>query len=162
MAWYVIYTKPKQEVVAWENLERQGFPVYCPKITLKRRSSSGWKDVTEPLFPRYLFVQLTEGEDSFSPIRSTHGVSKMLRFGNRPAQISEQAIDAIKLQEQQLQQIDNESFPWNPGDKVEIMEGPFAGLIGIFQERSDQQRVYLLLDLLGKDNRIKISISDVT
>ena len=65
--WYVIQTKPRQESVAIENLERQGYAAYCPKMAQakRRRQRQRWQKVIEPLFPRYLFVQLAMGIDDF-------------------------------------------------------------------------------------------------
>lgn len=159
--WYVVQTKPRQELVAQENLERQGYTTYYPQITLKRRRRGTWHTVTEPLFPRYLFVQLTEGEDNFAPINSTLGVSNLLRFGDKPAQISSQAIKAIETTEKNLMPGAGETLPWKPGDKVQILDGPFSGLSGIFQKQSDQQRVFVLLELLGKENSVKLDANSL-
>ncbi len=159
MAWYVIHSKPKQETVARDNLLRQGYVAYCPQITLKRRLRGAWRALTEPLFPRYLFVQLVEGEDSFAPIRSTVGVGNLLRFGNKPAIISSHSIAEMQARENQEQPLSGDIVPWKKGDKVHIIDGALAGLNAVFQTPCDQQRVYVLLELLGKQNRIKIKSS---
>lgn len=159
--WYVVQSKPRQEALAQENLERQGYPVYCPAVTQARRRRGGWQEVSEPLFPRYLFVRLTEGEDNFSPIRSTLGVSNMLRFGDKSACISDQAVEAIRQQEQQLKQGDEGKMPCKEGDRVQLLEGPFAGLSGIFQKKSNEERVIILLELLGKENRLKVDANNI-
>ena len=157
MAWYVIHSKPKQEAVARDNLLRQGYTAYCPQITLKRRRRGAWRALTEPLFPRYLFVQLVEGQDSFAPIRSTLGVSKLLCFGDKPATISSHGIAEMQAQEYQDQPPSDDTVPWKSGDNVQILDGALAGLYAVFHTQCDQQRVFVLLDLLGKQNRIKIN-----
>ena len=43
-----------------------------------------------------------------------------------------------------------------PGDRVLILDGPFAGLTGVFDINKDAGRVALLVDLLGRHNRILI------
>lgn len=159
--WYVVQTKPRQERVAQGNLERQGYPVYCPWITQSRRLRGSWQNVAEPLFPRYLFVQLTEGEDNFAPIRSTFGVSNMVRFGDQNASISNHVIEAIQAQEQRYKQDDPGKMPWKEGDRVQLLEGPFAGLTGVFQKKSNQARVIILLELLGRENRVKVDVNDI-
>ncbi|SCZ67348.1 transcription/translation regulatory transformer protein RfaH [Thiohalomonas denitrificans] len=159
--WYVVQTKARQESTAQENLQRQGYPSYCPRIAQSRRRRGNWRKVIEPLFPRYLFVQLTEGKDDFTPIRSTFGVSTMLRFGGKPASLSQQAIEAIRQQEQQLEENDPNKLPWKKGDRLQVLEGPFAGLSGIFQKQSDQERVIILLELLGKENHLKVAANNL-
>ncbi|MFP4155860.1 MAG: transcription termination/antitermination NusG family protein, partial [Halothiobacillaceae bacterium] len=32
MGWYVVQTKPRQERIAEENLSRQNYAVYCPRL----------------------------------------------------------------------------------------------------------------------------------
>mgnify|MGYP000700591381 CR=1 FL=1 len=155
--WYVIHTKPRQEEHARENLERQGYTTYCPQITISKRRRNAWHQVSEPLFPRYLFIELTEGEDDFGPIRSTLGVSNMLRFGGKPAIIGNDIIESLQQQERDnLETPDTAELPVKPGDRVRVMDGPFAGLEGIFQNSSKDARVIILMELLGRENKVTV------
>ena len=154
--WYVIHTKARQESLALENLERQGYTTYCPQITLSKRRRNAWHQVAEPLFPRYLFIQLTEGEDDFGPIRSTLGVSNMLRFGGKPATIGNDIIESLRQQEYDSAATPDPELPVKPGDRVRGMDGPFAGLEGIFQNSSKDARVVILMELLGRENRVSV------
>ena len=56
--WYLIYTKAKQEVVTLQNLEQQAYQTYLPTHRARRRLRTQYTLVTEPLFPRYLFIAL--------------------------------------------------------------------------------------------------------
>ncbi len=156
--WYVTQTKARQEGRAQENLESQGYTTYCPRITRLCRRRGAWQKVGEPLFPRYLFMRLEEGEDDFTPIRSTKGVLAMLRFGDKPASISQQAIDSIRHQEQQWQ---HGELSLKQGDKIQFIKGPFAGLNGIFNKKCNEKRVFILLELLGKENFISVDINNI-
>jgi transcriptional antiterminator RfaH len=160
--WYVIHTKPRQESQALENLQRQGYTTYCPQITLSKRRRNAWHQVTEPLFPRYLFIELTEGEDDFGPIRSTLGVSNMLRFGGKPAIIANDIIESLRQQERDdAKNSDTAELPVNRGDRVRVMDGPFAGLEGIFQNNSKDARVVILMELLGRENRVSVDRDNI-
>src|SRR4051812_8030711 len=83
MHWYLVHTKPRQERVALENLERQGFQCYLPTLPSERLRQGLLALSLEPLFPRYLFIRLGEGGSarSWMPIRSTRGVSRLVSFG---------------------------------------------------------------------------------
>ncbi|MDZ7804360.1 transcription/translation regulatory transformer protein RfaH [Thiohalophilus sp.] len=159
--WYVVQTKPKKENQAIENLERQGYTAYCPKMAQAKRRRQRWQKIIEPLFPRYLFVQLAMGIDDFGPIRSTLGVLNMVRFGNQPATIPQQVIDTIHRQEQVLLGEPGDQPTWQPGDKVQVVEGAFAGLNGIFEKTCGTERVIVLLDMLGRQNRVTVETHDV-
>ena len=159
--WYITQTKPRQEKLAQENLERQGYKTYCPRIMHSRHRRGVWQIISEPLFPRYLFMQLIEGKDDFAPIRSTKGVSKLLRFGEKPAIISQQAIDMIRYQEQLGTDEESRKLPLKQGDRIQILEGPFSGLKGIFEKKCGEKRVFVLLELLGRENRLTLDINKV-
>ena len=159
--WYVVQTKPRKESVAVDNLERQGYTAYCPKMEQTKHRRQRWEKVIEPLFPRYLFVQLDIGEDDFGPIRSTIGVVSMVRFGGQPAIIPDEVIESIQNQEKSLISR-SESYPsWKPGDKIEIIEGPFVGLNGIFEKENDEDRILILLEMLGRKNRVTVNANNI-
>ena len=73
--WYAVQTKPRQELVAEQNLQRQGFVTYLPRIRLRKRKRNKLVDAVEPLFPRYLFIHVDPDQDSLAPVRSTLGVA---------------------------------------------------------------------------------------
>src|SRR3989338_3344929 len=95
-SWYLIYSKPQQERMAEENLERQGYQVYLPFIELRKRRGTQYKIITEPLFPRYLFIYLSDQTDNWGPIRSTYGVTSLVRFGGIPASVPDVLIDTLQ------------------------------------------------------------------
>ena len=154
--WYVVHTKPHKETLAVKNLERQGFNAYCPETIQSKRRSKCWQKIVEPLFPRYLFVQLSMGVDNFAPIRSTLGVLGLVKFGSQPAVISESAIAVIQTQENELKRNCDKQPNWQTGDLLEILEGPFSGMKGVFFKEEGLERVSLLLDILGKQNCVTV------
>lgn len=159
--WYVVKTKYRKEATAYENLERQGYHAYCPKMSFSKRIKGQWKKVTEPLFPCYLFIRLQVGLDNFSPIRSTLGVLDLVRFGRKPAVISGEIIAEIQEQELQHKNSSNTGPLWNPGDEVEIVSGPFENTKGIFESMCGDERVILLLNLLGRPSKVNLSVNSV-
>jgi transcriptional antiterminator RfaH len=80
MHWYLIHTKPRQELRALENLQRQGYECYLPLLPTEKIQQKLVAIVDEPLFPRYLFIRLDSSQSgkSWTPIRSTLGVSKLV------------------------------------------------------------------------------------
>lgn len=152
--WLVIMTKPRMENEAKEHLIRQMFEVYLPLwVDLKRRPG-GWQRVQSAMFPRYLFVRPSCAEQSISPILSTRGVSQMVRFGMVPARASDGLIEEIRALESFHQSQDNELEPFKKGDQVRVLGGPFKGVDAeVFA--CDQQRVILLLQVLGKTQQLE-------
>jgi transcriptional antiterminator RfaH len=157
MHWYLVFTKPRQEVVAKDNLERQGYRCYLPqwrveKKTRGRQSAS----MLEPLFPRYLFIELDTGltAPSWAPIRFTVGVTSLVRFGTQPAKAPPGLIDT--LHEMEAQHARRAEEPFSRGDPVLIREGPFAGLQAVFQQQDADQRAIVLLEVMSRSVKIKL------
>ena len=157
MHWYLVHTKPKQEKCALENLGRQGYQCYLPTIPAEKLRQKTITIVDEPLFPRYLFIQLGKDDSSKSwgPIRSTKGVSRLVTFGQEPAKVSDELINLLRFQETSAHQDAAKLF--TPGERVLLTEGPFAGIEGIYQIADGERRVMVLIELLSKPVRIPVS-----
>ena len=160
--WYVIQTKPRQESVAEDNLKRQSFEVYFPQITEPRRHRGKWKEVIQPLFPRYLFVRLDLSRDNTAPIRSTHGVTKLVRFGEIPRPVPDTFIREL----QQSQDLETglhqpHTLLFKKGDEVVVISGPMEGLKGLFQATTGHERVTILLEMLGRQNIVVLNQNNV-
>ena len=160
-AWYLIYTKPKQECVALENLERQEYEVYLPMLPVRRRLQGQHQLVLEPMFPRYLFVRLTNGEDNWSPIRSTRGVANLVRFGVDAARVPDELINQLRERDATAKVESDVLRDFEPGKPVRIVAGALAGYEGIFSERSGERRALILLELASQYTRVKVSIDQI-
>lgn len=91
-AWFVVYTKARQEHVALENLARQNFEAYCPSVAITKRRRSQLISLIEPFFPRYIFLRFNLTSDNWAPLRSTRGVSGLVRFGGVPRSVEQKSI----------------------------------------------------------------------
>jgi len=148
--WYALHTKPRQELRALEHLQRQAYDAYCPLLRERRRKHGEYTWLIAPLFPRYLFLRLCLGRDSIASLRSTRGVCALVQFGGHIPPVPASFIDGLRQHEagegEPAQTLEPD---WQPGQQVQIEEGPFAGLQAIFQARQAQDRVLVLLDLLA-------------
>ena len=156
--WFAVCCKPRQELVAQENLLRQGFHVYLPRIQLKKRRRGQWVDVIEVLFPRYIFIRIDPCTMSLAPVRSTRGVVGLVRFGGQPAVVADEVMDALLQRENADSSLHQDSRPlFSAGEQVRLMEGPLAGMEGVFVQEDGEKRVIVLLELLGKANKIRVN-----
>ena len=150
MHWYLIYTKPRQEKWALQNLEQQGYQCYLPLLPEEKLRQGAVALAEEPLFPRYLFIKLAQNfmARSWGPIRSTKGVSRLVRFGAEPAKIDDALIDLLRAQESSVLAEPERLF--KPGERVQLTEGPFGGIEGIYQMADGDRRVMVLIELMSK------------
>lgn len=145
--WYLVYTKPQQEKKACQHLQNQAYSVYLPLIQVEKMRQGARVMVEEPLFPRYVLVQLDEeGSQSWAPIRSTVGVSRLVKFGQFIPSLTQEVVDWMVEQTASTKT----SAYLAAGDVVQITEGPFRGLKAIFQTYDGEARAVLLLTLLSR------------
>lgn len=156
-AWYAIHAKARQEHLALEHLGRQHFSAYLPLIRLHRRRRGAWVQVTEPLFPGYLFVRLDPERDNTAPIRSTRGVVGLVRFGGALRPVPEGLVEHLLATQADPDGAISQERLFQAGDRVEIVSGPLAGLQAIFLAPTGQERAQLLLNLLGRETRVVLS-----
>lgn len=154
--WYLIHTKPAGESEAQLHLQRQGYPVYCPRLMQTVRRRGRLRSQISALFPRYLFLQLDEGHQSLTPARSTTGVAAVVRFGSRFATVPDEIIHELRARADPLTGLHelHESATLGPGTAVRIAEGAFAGLEGVFARSDGLTRVVVLLNLLGEQREV--------
>lgn len=163
--WYLIHSKPKQEYRAYEHLENQGFDVYLPQLQAFKLKKGKQEKEIEPLFPRYLFIQLNETSSAWHKIHSTRGVSGLVRFSDFPAEVPEALIKDLQNQANPDGIIDNTAefrTIFNSGDLVTITKGSFIGLEAIVKEQDGDQRVNILITMLGRQQNIRVPLSAVT
>jgi transcriptional antiterminator RfaH len=151
--WYLIKTKPRQEKKAKQNLENQGYEVFCPIAKIN--------DKLVVLFPGYLFVQLNNKTQNWAPINSTKGVSHFVKFGSNFAKVPTSVITFIKTNKPITADKYENLNKFKPGDKVQISVGPFRNYMAIFKCHKPDERVILLLNLLGCEQSLSIKKESV-
>lgn len=156
MHWYVVHTKPRQEQRALLNLEQQGYACYLPTLAVEKIRQGALAVEDEPLFPRYLFIQLNSHQSgkSWSPIRSTKGVSRLVTFGAEPAKVDSQLIETLRQRRAELSPEPQPLF--TPGERVIVSDGPFAGLEAVYQMMDGERRAMVLIELLSKPTRLTV------
>ena len=156
--WFAVVTKPRQEQMALEHLQKQGYECFLPMAEnpYQRRSKKQQK-IIEPLFPRYLFLNAIAESQNLAPVRSTQGVVSMVRFGTELAVIPDHIINAIRQRiEVDTGLIKIQPVQIKPGDKVRVFDGPLTGVNGIVQEKNSNNRAMILMELLGRPTRVEV------
>jgi transcriptional antiterminator RfaH len=161
MNWYLIHTKPRQERCALDNLQWQGYECYFPTMPAEKLRLGKISTAQQPLFPRYLFIRLGQGPSaqSWAPIRSTKGVSRLVTFGTTPAKVDDALIALLRNQEAFVQAEPDRLF--KPGERVRITAAPFIDIEGIYQMTDADQRVMVLIELMSKPVKIRLIPSEL-
>jgi len=157
LTWLLAYTKPRAEQLADENLRRQGFECFSPLFLVHKRRRAHWHWVEEPLFPRYVFVGVPAGR-SWAPIRSTLGVSALVRFGGEVATVPASLIAELQAASEGGE---TQRALFREGQAVRILGEGFSGLEGVFQMQDGEQRAHVLVSMLGRPVMVRVPLDEV-
>lgn len=157
IAWYLVQCKPRQEGRAQEHLDRQGFECFYPTTWVATLKAGKVNKRMQPLFPSYLFIRLGS-QDNWTALRSTRGVSRVVSFAGQPCRVHDAIIEHL------IQRCTDTAggSALNPGDKIQVKVGPYAEMEAIFLAMDGDERVMLLLNMLNREQQVRVPLSQVT
>ena len=149
--WFVVYTKPQQELNVAGQLSAMGITNYCPTITVVKQYSDRKKKATKSLLSSYVMVELEENQRN--KVFACSGIVRYLFFLGKPAVVPNSEIN---LMQNHLNGVYNDSkvTTLNVGDTHTITQGPFSGVSGRVVE-TDNTKVKLELGSLGMGITLK-------
>jgi transcriptional antiterminator RfaH len=159
--WYLVQHKPNAYQMAARNLRRQDFDVFLPMQEETRRRAGRFRVVTTPLFSGYIFARIGADPVAMRKINSTYGVSRLVRFGTaypRPMPASFMAGLLMRCDS------DGRLLPpeeLHEGDRVRLTSGPFADFITRVEHISPDQRIWVLLDIMGQQSKVSVDRDDL-
>ena len=159
MDWYLAQLKPNALGVAAHHLRRQGFKTFMPLLEETRRGVR-FETRRAPLFPGYLFVGATGLSADVGAVRSTRGVTRLVKSAGRLAPLPASLVDALRAR-CNIDGVYNLNEDLHVGDGVRITGGPFAQYFGRFHALSSGERVLVLLDVLGRGALTEFPAKDI-
>ncbi|HEX9740458.1 MAG TPA: UpxY family transcription antiterminator [Ignavibacteriaceae bacterium] len=145
--WFALYTKPRSEFKAAEQIDKAGIQYYLPSVTKVKQWSDRKKKVTEPLLKGYIFIYANERERIIS--LEQYSVVRCLTERGRAAKIPEWQINNLKkMLSTESDVLVKEGLV--PGVKIKIKEGPFEGVIGVLREIDNEKTLAVSIDLLNR------------
>jgi len=154
--WYVAETLARREEIAFQNLTRQHFQVFVPRLSRTIRHAKKTHTVLAPVFPGYVFVCFDPDSHPWRSINSTFGIKRLLGSGQtRPSPMPRSAMEPI-LSRCEDGVSKAPCFNFHSGQIVRITRGPFADRIGSVESLDEKGRVRVLLDILGSERSISM------
>lgn len=146
--WCAVQCQPHRERAALLHLLNQDFQTFLPFRERTRRHARKIETVRVPYFPGYLFVRLDLTREPWRRINSTFGVVRLVMNGEFPAAAPIGVVEALMEACGQGSVLSPEPL-LSVGDRVRVLLGPFADLLGELDQLSDSGRVRVLLDIMG-------------
>lgn len=152
--WYLVQSRPRQELRAEQNLRNQCFSCYCPQHAVEKLRDGRRAVIQQPLFPGYLFINLCKLSDNWHSIRSTRGVLRLVTFANEPLPVGDEVIEDLQTR---LAKVGSQPL-FREGMPVTLIEGPFKDMNAVFCKADGEERAVVLLNLLSRQQHMKVPL----
>ena len=113
-----------------------------------------------PLFPGYLFVKTDLHPNSHLEVVKTVGAVRLIGNQQRPIPVPDQAIESLQIMVDSNNPVTT-GHRLESGDKVMVVYGPFAGVVGAFVRYGGKGRVIVNIEALGQYAGVEVSQEDI-
>ena len=151
--WFILQFKSNSHHIAAKNLTRQGFETFLPLHDTTSRRTSRFINTSKPLFPGYMFIKFDRAESEWHKINNTYGVSRLITFNSILKSIPTIFVDHLMKR----YDLSGKLIPiqkLKKGDQVTVLKGPFANFIATVEKYEADQRIWILMDLMGRKTKI--------
>ena len=161
MRWYVAATLPNREKLAESQLANQKFTTFFPRRHKTVRHARKNQNRVVSFFPGYLFVALDLKNTRWRSVNGTIGVKSLIMGGERPLPVPEGVVEHLQ------QMTDEDGFlklrdELKPGDRIRVLNGPMADMIGEIDRLDGKHRARILLDLLHSKMHTVVPLDNVS
>lgn len=152
--WFILQFKPNSHRQATKNLNQQGFETFLPLYDATSRKASRFITATQPLFPGYMFITFDKAVSEWHKINNTYGVSRLITFNSALKSIPSTFVDDLMKR----YDLSGKLLPikkLKKGDQVKVLKGPFSNFIATVETYETDQRIWILMDLMGRKTKIQ-------
>ncbi len=152
--WFALYTKPRHEFKAEQQLKACGIEYFLPTVTRLKQWSDRKKKVKEPLFKSYIFIHANEKERLIA--LEQYAIVRTIYFNGKPAVVPDWQIENLrKMLEKNVEVFVRDAI--KVGSRVKIVSGPFAGIEGVVYKTTNQEQMLAVtIDLLRRSVVVQI------
>ena len=162
--WYVLHTYSGYENKVKKTIESRidaldmGDRVF--EIVVPTQEEVEFKDgirktVQRKVFPGYVLVRMIMDEDTWYQLRNTPGVTGFVSQDNKPLPLLEDI--ATTMLDDMEQEAPKVTVSFQMGDRVRIIEGPFADFTGEVDEVNNEKgKIKVLVSFFGRETPVEL------
>lgn len=155
--WYAVYTRSRHEKSVAEQCQHRGLVVFLPLYSVQHRWKQRRAELLLPLFPSYLFVQMTLRDRV--RVLGVQGVASIVSFNGVPAAVPESQINLLQ-KVTTLGRVEPHVY-LQSGRRVRVTAGPLVGLEGIVVTLKGKVQVVVSFDWMCRSIAVSLDAADV-
>lgn len=155
VSWFLAQLKPNGANIADKNLKRQGFQTFLPLGEETRQRNGKFVTAMRPLFPGYIFVAFDVAQGLWRTVNSTYGIKRLVSFGKEPTTVPLELVSQLMLRCDAKGKLLPPKL-LKPGDQVTLTKGPLANFVAEVEQVAPDQRVWVLMEIMGGQTRVAV------
>lgn len=169
--WYAIHTYSGMEQKAKQNVEYkialEGFKdevdeVMIPSETVVEIKNGKKKNVSRPIMPGYVFINMSPNNELFALISKLTGVANFVGDGRAPIPLSQAEVNKmLGMVEEKSEKIVPE-IKYTVGDQIRVASGPFANFVGMIEKIDpDKGKLTVSVSIFGRATPVELDAMQV-
>lgn len=158
--WYVLHTRSRHESVVIEGLSKKSMEVFLPRVKVRSSRKDRKAMIHIPLFPGYVFVKTDLHPHTHLDIVKTAGVVRLIGTKQGPVPVADETVESLKIMVA-AETLITTGHRLQQGERVLVVNGPFAGVAGTFVRYRGQGRVVVNIEALGQFAGVDVQEEDI-
>lgn len=158
--WYVLHTKSRHEKVVTDGLLKKSIEVYLPLVTVRSKRKDRRVMIRVPLFPGYVFVKTDLHPTSHLEVVKTVGAVRLIGNNQGPVPVPDETVNSLQIMVESNHAVTTGN-QLKSGDRVMVVYGPFAGVVGTFVRYGGKGRVIVNIEALGQYAGVEVNEEDI-
>ena len=160
LKWFAVYTHSRAEKKVNERAMKAGFDTFLPLITTVKQWSDRKKNVEVPLINSYVFVHTRK--ENLNSLLNIPGVLNILKHLGKPAIVKDVEIANLKIVINVVEEVQFiDSIDLTKGEDVEVINGPFSGLLAKYIDVAGKHRVLVEVEALKSCIEVNMPLNNI-
>lgn len=170
MRWYIVHTYSGYENKVKESIEQRFAALdmgdLLGEVMIPTKADVVIENgkrviIAKKLFPGYVYIRMSLTDESWHIVESAPRVTGFVG-GRNPAPLSDDEINSILTQAQMAQEEPKSKSSFDAGDKIKIIDGPFANFIGSVDEvNEDKGTLQVKVTIFGRTTLVELGFHEV-
>ncbi len=169
--WYIIHTysgfEQRVKSAILERAKSRGLEaliseVLIPTETVEEMVKGERRLTARKFYPGYVLVHMELTDDTWHLVKDIPKVTGFVGSKTEPVAIPEAEAEKIIAQMQEGALKPKPKIKFEPGDKVQVTEGPFTNFTGVVDEvRPDRGRVRVMISVFGRPTPVELEFTQL-
>jgi transcriptional antiterminator NusG len=166
LRWYVVHTysgheqkakKYLESAIATASLESRFGRILIPTEQVTEMRQGKRSTSTKKFLPSYILVEMELDRDTQSLVVSTPSITNFVGAAGKPHPLKEDEVERIIGQIDRSRTAEVTDIPYQAGDPVKVIDGPFADFSGFVSEvNMERKKIKVMVSIFGRPTPVEL------